>query len=734
MENKITIKGARVHNLKNIDVELPIDKLVVITGLSGSGKSSLAFDTIYAEGQRRYVESLSSYARQFLGVMGKPDVDSIKGLSPAVSIEQKSISHNPRSTVGTITEIYDYLRLLFARVGTPFCPLCGQEISSQDAQRITKKLLAEYENAEAEILAPLIRGKKGHYEKMFENLNKEGYVKVRVDGQVSEIVDYLGHDKKVLQRYAPHNIEVVIGSLKLESKNKSKLHRFIETSLNIAHGLVLVSIKDGKQLHNVGKSKVIEKIYSEHLACPDCDVSFDKLQPRMFSFNSPFGACPTCHGLGIIQKFDESLIIPDKTLTLAGGAIKPQGFAPHGFFGQTLEKLADKYGFNLNTPIEKMSRKHLDIILYGSDDKIDWRFDSSSSDTYWEWTGKWEGVVNRLERLYKKTSSESRRAEMEKFMMNKDCGACGGARLKQESLSVKIDNKNIFDLTEMPVKKLYQFNDNLKFDKNKTEIASPIIKEIKDRLQFLMDVGLDYLTLSRQGGTLSGGEAQRIRLATQIGSELRGVMYVLDEPSIGLHQRDNQKLIKTLKDMRDLGNSVIVVEHDEDTIMEADYVIDIGPGAGIHGGKVMAVGSPEEIKNNKKSLTGDYLSGRKTIPVPKKRRPARGWIKLKGASENNLKHVNVEFPVEVFTCVTGVSGSGKSTLVSNTLYPILAKRLNRAQIISGKYDEIENFGYIDKVIIHTVGEESDHDRYRPVSNRPHSSFQPRYLYWHLYPY
>jgi len=698
--NKIIIKGARVHNLKNIDVEIPRDQLVVITGLSGSGKSSLAFDTIYAEGQRRYVESLSSYARQFLGIMNKPDADSIKGLSPAISIEQKSISHNPRSTVGTITEVYDYLRLLYARIGVPHCPLCGSEIFSQDAESITKSLLKEFAGYNVKILSPLVRGKKGHYEELFVNLNRQGYAKVRVDNVLGEVSEYIGQGKKNLQRYAAHNIEVLVGSLTLENSKKSRLQNLVETALKLSDGLIMAVLeKPGKTYNTKKKSVEINKIYSQHLACTDCDLSFEKLQPRLFSFNTPFGACPTCHGLGFIQKFDKDLIIPDNSLSLADGAIKPKGFSNFGVFRQMLEKLADEYNFKTDVPVSKLSEETIELLMYGTDDKIDWRFDSSTTDTFWEWTGRWEGVIPRLERLYKNTDSESRRAEMEVYMIHKPCGACKGARLKEEALAVTVNEKNIDAVVNMTVKNLDSFLGAFKLAKTQYEIGHQIIKEIRDRLGFLIDVGLEYLTLARTGNSLSGGEGQRIRLATQVGSELKGVTYILDEPSIGLHQRDNQKLIATLKDMRDIGNSVIVVEHDEETINQADYVIDIGPGAGIHGGNIVSAGTPQQISADKKSLTGDYLSGRKQIEVPDKRRKPRGQMTLLGAKQNNLKNIDVSFPMEVFCCITGVSGSGKSTLVSDTLYPILAKKFYNARLIPGAHKDLTNYGYLDKVII-----------------------------------
>ncbi|MEK7139527.1 MAG: excinuclease ABC subunit UvrA, partial [Patescibacteria group bacterium] len=647
----------------------------------------------------RYVESLSSYARQFLGVMGKPDVDSIKGLSPAISIEQKSISHNPRSTVGTTTEVYDYLRLLFARVGIPHCPLCGQEIKPQDAESITKTLLKEFGGRKVHILAPVVRGKKGLYDKLFSDFNKQGYVGVRVDGQEGEVTDYLGEGKTALSRYAPHTIEVIIDRLIVSASIKSRLQGSIEAALKLANGLAGVTIQQPTTGKHGSKVATAERVYSQHLACPDCGVSFDELQPRLFSFNSPFGACPICHGLGFIQKFDLDLIIPDKGWTLSEGAIKPQGFSNHGFFIQMMARLGQLYGFDVETPIDRLTPTALDILLHGAPDKIDWRIDARHTDTYWEWTSKWEGVIPRLERLYKKTDSESRRQEMERYMIEQPCGACAGARLKEEALAVTVGGKNIYELGELPVRELAKFLNAVIWSKTEHDIAKQIIKEIGDRLTFMIDVGLDYLTLARRSGSLSGGEAQRIRLATQIGSELRGVMYVLDEPSIGLHQRDNTRLIKTLKDMRDLGNTVIVVEHDEETIRGADHVIDMGPGAGIHGGQVIAAGTPKQIMATKKSITGQYLSGKKYIPVPSGRRPARGFVSVTGASQNNLKGITVDFPMEVFCCVTGVSGSGKSTLVSDTLYPILAKKLHHAKNKPGQHASIENYGYLDKVII-----------------------------------
>ncbi len=700
-QDHIQVRGAREHNLKDIDVDLPINKLVVITGLSGSGKSTLAFDTIYAEGQRRYVESLSSYARQFLGIMGKPDLDSIKGLSPAISIEQKSISHNPRSTVGTITEIHDYLRLLYARIGVPHCPLCGKEITSQDAESITKSLLKIADGKKIQILAPIIRGKKGTYEQLFIDLNKQGYSTVRIDGTIGEVADYFGSDqKKKLSRYAAHTIEVVVANTTVKSSSKSRLQQAVETAMSLTDGVIVAVIPKTASSQTAGrKSQPEEKTFSKHLACPDCDISLPELQPRLFSFNSPFGACSVCHGLGVIQKFDPDLIIPDRDVTLYDGAIKPQGFGAHGFFLQMLQKLGAKYNFSIDQPVSELSKEAMDIILHGTDESMDWRIDSTTTDSYWEWSGKWEGVIPRMERLYKQTDSDSRRREMERYMIEQPCGACDGARLRPEALAVTINDHHIDQINQLAIGTAQEWLDALKLKKSQQEIAGQILKELHSRLGFLIDVGLDYLTLARKGGSLSGGEAQRIRLATQVGSELRGVMYVLDEPSIGLHQRDNQRLIQTLTGMRDLGNTVIVVEHDEETIHTADHVIDIGPGAGRHGGEVVAQGTPKQVMQSKKSLTGQYLSGKKQIVVPKKRRPARGTVTLHGASENNLKSITVDFPVEVLCCVTGVSGSGKSTLVSDTLYPALAKKLHRSKLRPGQHKKLENYGYFDKVII-----------------------------------
>lgn len=695
----ISIRGAREHNLKNINIDLPLNKLIVFSGLSGSGKSTLAFDTIYAEGQRRYVESLSSYARQFLGVMNKPDIDSIKGLSPAISIEQKSISHNPRSTVGTTTEIYDYLRLLFARVGIPHCPLCGKEIKPQDAESVSKTLLKEFAGRKVRILAPIIRGKKGNYEQLFADLNKQGYVSVRVDGVTGEVTDYLDEGKQRLSRYAPHNIAVVIDSITLNGDAKSRLQRSVETALQLANGLVLIATDKPAAEHHVKKDRTEERLYSRHLACPDCGISLEEMQPRLFSFNSPFGACPVCSGLGFIQKFDIDLIIPDRSVSLADGAIKPQGFSAHGFFLQMLSKLGKQFHFSIDVPVDDLSAEALGIIMHGSDQRIDWRIDSRTTDTYWEWSGKWEGVIPRLERLYKQTDSDSRRAEMERYMIEQACGACHEARLKEEALAVTVNGKNIHQVSDLSISQAQDFFTALPLAAGQKEVTEPILREIDSRLRFLIDVGLEYLTLARRSSSLSGGEGQRIRLATQVGSELRGVMYVLDEPSIGLHQRDNQRLIHTLTGLRDLGNTVIVVEHDAETILTADYVVDIGPGAGIHGGAIVAAGTPQQIMKSKASLTGQYLSGRKTIPVPARRRHPRGLITLSGVTEHNLKNITVEFPIEVFCCVTGVSGSGKSTLVSDTLYPILAKRFHHAKLGVGKHKKIENFGYLDKVII-----------------------------------
>ncbi len=679
----IQIRGAREHNLKNIDLNLPINDFVVITGVSGSGKSSLAFDTLYAEGQRRYVESLSAYARQFLGIMNKPDVDSIKGLSPAISIEQKSTSRNPRSTVGTVTEIYDYLRLLFARIGQPHCPQCGREISSQDVQSIFERINKEAAGKQIEILASLVRGRKGTYEKMFENLFKQGYSKVRADNK-----EYVLPAKIELAKYEKHEIEVVIDTFKVSPENISRLYDSLETAVDIAQeGIIMVKVNSQELLFNT------------RLACGPCGINFEELQPRMFSFNSPYGACVECHGLGGIQEFAEDLIIPNPELSIMEGGIAPWKKQMFGFAGQKIEALAKHYKFDPDLPINKLPRKILNIILHGSKERIDFEFKSKSSGAEYAWEGYFEGVIPQLERLYKQTESEDRRHDMARYMRMKECPLCHGQRLKPDSLAVKIDGFNIFEITELSIKDCFDFFEKLKLNEKKAQIAKQILKEIKSRLSFMINVGLDYLTLGRSAATLSGGEAQRIRLATQIGSELRGVLYILDEPSIGLHQRDNQKLIDTLKFLRDLGNTVIVVEHDKETMENSDYLVDIGPGAGVYGGKVVAAGTLAEVKKVKNSLTAQYLNGAKRIEVPKKRRSWSDYLEIFGAKANNLKQVRVKFPLHVFTCITGVSGSGKSTLINETLYKEIAKRLYKSKELSGEHEKLTNVGYIDKAII-----------------------------------
>lgn len=682
-KEQIEVRGAREHNLKNVDIDLPINAFTVITGLSGSGKSSLAFDTLYAEGQRRYVESLSAYARQFLGIMGKPDVDSIKGLSPAISIEQKSTSRNPRSTVGTVTEIYDYLRLLFARVGQPHCPQCGREISSQDVQSVFDAVWKKLHGKEVEIAASLIRGRKGQYEKLFENLFKQGYSRVRANG-----VMYTLPAKPDLGRYEQHTIDVVVDTVKLTDANRSRAFDALETAIDISQeGIVLVAA-GGEEL-----------LFNTRLACGSCGINFEEVQPRLFSFNSPFGACVTCHGLGEIQEFAEDLVIPNPKLSVLDGALAPWRTQLLGWRGQMLEAVAEHYGFDLHTPFEDLPKKIQQVLLRGADETIDFSLKSRSSKAEYSWEGNFEGVIPQLERLYKQTDSEDRRQDIARFMRSKACPACKGQRLKPESLAVTIGGFNIHEVTQLSTRDSLAFMDDLKLTGQKGEIARQIVKEIKDRLRFLVNVGLDYLNLSRSAGTLSGGEAQRIRLATQIGSELRGVLYILDEPSIGLHQRDNAKLIDTLKYLRDLGNTLIVVEHDQETMEAADHIVDMGPGAGVQGGHVTAQGTIADIKKNKKSLTGQYLAGHRRIEVPKKRRAWTEYLEIFGASENNLKQVRAKFPLRVLTCVTGVSGSGKSTLINETLYKELARRLYGAKELAGAHEKLTNVGFIDKALI-----------------------------------
>ena len=676
----IKIKGAREHNLKNINLELPRDKFIVITGLSGSGKSTLAFDTIYAEGQRRYVESLSAYARQFLGLMHKPDVDSIEGLSPAISIEQKTTSKNPRSTVGTITEIYDYLRLLYARVGTPYCPDHNVKIESQSPQKIAKKIGEEF-NGMVTILSPIIRQKKGTYEQLFKDLNKEGYTRVRVNRAI-----YRTDETIELDRYKKHDIEIVIDRLK--TSDKTRLAEACEAALNKSDGLLVIIDK-----------KENEKVYSAKMACPVCGMVFEELQPRMFSFNSPFGACEECHGLGIRMDFDPELIIPDWDLSIADGAIKLYRNAMDGWRIHFLGALAKHYDFSIFTSIKDITEDQYNALMYGSSGKIKFNMVTRNGDSQWSGHSKWEGLIPQSERLFKQTESEYRRRELEKFMRITPCPICNGKRLKQKVLSVKIGDKSIIDVTDMSIKQSIVFFKTLILSKKQEEIAWQILKEIKERLDFLDKVGLNYLTLSRGAGTLSGGEAQRIRLATQIGSNLMGVVYILDEPSIGLHQKDNKKLINTLHRLRDLGNTLIVVEHDEETIRHADHVVDMGPGAGLHGGKIVAQGTPEDIENHPTSLTGKYLSGEMEIDLPDERRSSDKFLHVYGCREHNLKDVDVHIPLGVLTLITGVSGSGKSSLIYDILYRGLMRGLHDSRQNPGDHDGIEFDENVDKVIV-----------------------------------
>ena len=680
--SKIVVKGARANNLKDISVEIPRDKLVVFTGLSGSGKSSLAFDTIYAEGQRRYIESLSSYARMFLGQMEKPDVDSIDGLSPAISIDQKTTSKNPRSTVGTVTEIYDYLRLLYARVGTPHCPKCGKPITSMSIDQMTDKVMSLPEGQKIQLLAPLARGKKGEYVQTFEKLKKDGFARVKVDGEVHSL------DEEIkLKKTIKHDIFAVVDRLVIKEGISRRLSESLETALKLAGGICHVDLMNGEEI-----------VLSSNLACPDCGISIAEITPRMFSFNNPFGACPNCSGLGFLHEFDVDLIIPDKTKSLEEGAITLSGFGnisnETGWNRYIFENLAKEYKFKLSTPFNKLSKEVQDVILYGSGDK---RF-------YYEYEGgsftsRYEGVINTARRRYESTDKESVKEMYQQFMKYHVCRECGGKKLKPESLAVTVNDINIYDLTDLSVVKLVDFFEKLKFKGSEQQIAAPIVKEIKARLNFLKNVGLGYLTLSRASGTLSGGESQRIRLATQIGSGLMGVLYILDEPSIGLHQRDNDKLLDALKKLRDLGNTLIVVEHDEETMKEADYIVDIGPGAGSTGGEVVFCGTPEEIMKCDKSLTGKYLSGKLSIPVPEKRKKGNGFsLSVKGAAEHKLKNVNADIPLGTLTCVTGVSGSGKSSLVNEIIYKASAKELNKTKTEPGKFREILGLENLDKVI------------------------------------
>lgn len=676
----ITIKGAREHNLKNITVTIPRDQFVVVTGLSGSGKSTLAFDTLYAEGQRRYVESLSSYARQFLGLMNKPDVDSIEGLSPAISIEQKSTSKNPRSTVGTVTEIYDYLRLLYARIGIPYCPEHNLPIIGQSPERIAERIEEEC-SGQVTILAPLIRKKKGTYQQLFKDLNKEGFARVRVNGEIHRTEDDI-----VLERYKMHDIDLVID--RLDISDHSRLVEACEQAVARSDGLLIVTCEDGT-----------EKLFSSKMACPECGITFEELQPRMFSFNSPFGACPECKGLGFRMDFEPDLIIPDKEKSIAEGAIATYRNFLDGYRSQFVGAVADHFGFSVNTPIKDLTEKQYNALMYGSTEKIAFHMSYKQGEGEWSHRGTWEGLLPQAERLYSQTNSEYRKRELEKFMRISPCGACKGKRLKEKILAVRVADKSIIDLTDLSISASIAFFNNLHLSEKEMEIARQVLKEVLARLTFLERVGLGYLTLSRSAGTLSGGEAQRIRLATQIGSNLMGVLYVLDEPSIGLHQRDNNRLIDTLRQLRDLGNTLIVVEHDEDTIRAADHVIDMGPGAGLNGGEIIAEGTPVEIEQNEKSLTGAYLSGRMKIDIPKSRRTSDRFISISGCSENNLKNITAKIPMGTLTLITGVSGSGKSTLIYDTLYPALQKTVYHSRVEAGKHTAVSSDDPIDKVIV-----------------------------------
>ena len=681
----IKIRGANENNLKNIDVDIPRNELVVLTGLSGSGKSSLAFDTIYAEGQRRYMESLSSYARQFLGQMEKPDVESIEGLSPAISIDQKSTNHNPRSTVGTVTEIYDYFRLLYARVGIPHCPKCGREIAKQSVDQMVDQIMALPERTKIQLLAPVVRGRKGTHAKLFERAKKSGYVRVRVDGNMYELSEEIALDKNV-----KHNIEIIVDRLVIKPGIEKRLTDSVENVLELAEGLLLVDVIDGEPMN-----------FSQSFSCPVCEISIDEIEPRSFSFNNPFGACPECFGLGYKMEFSEELMIPDPSLSINQGAIAVLGWQSctdkSSFTRAILDALCKEYHFDLDTPFEDYPKKIHDILIYGTDGKeVKVYYKGQRGEGIYPVA--FEGLIKNVERRYRETGSQTMKAEYETFMNITPCSACKGQRLKPGALAVTVGDKNISEVTTLSIERLQKFLDELQLTETQQLIGNQILKEIKARIRFLMDVGLDYLTLARATGTLSGGEAQRIRLATQIGSGLVGVAYILDEPSIGLHQRDNDKLLATLKHLRDLGNSLIVVEHDEDTMLAADYIVDIGPGAGEHGGQVVAVGNAQEIMKNPNSVTGAYLSGKIKIPVPTERKKPTGYLKVVGAQENNLKNIDVKFPLGVMTCVTGVSGSGKSSLVNQILYKRLARDLNRARTIPGKHKRIEGLEQVDKVI------------------------------------
>ena len=681
----IRIRGAGEHNLKNIDIDIPRDQLVVLTGLSGSGKSSLAFDTIYAEGQRRYMESLSSYARQFLGQMEKPEVESIEGLPPAISIDQKSTNRNPRSTVGTVTEIYDYLRLLYARIGIPHCPNCGREIMRQSVDQMVDTVMALPEGTKFMLLAPVVRGRKGQHEKVFDRAKKSGYARVMVDGSQYDLSEDIKLDKNI-----KHNIEIVVDRLIVRKGIEKRLTDSLENVLELTDGLAVVDVVDGDNIN-----------FSQSFSCPDCNISIDEIEPRSFSFNNPFGACPVCAGLGYKMEFDIDLMIPDRSLSITQGAIAVMGWQsctdPKSFTYATLKALSEAYHFDLNTPFEKYPDKVKDVLINGTGgDEIKVRYKGQRGEGVYDVA--FDGLIKNVERRYRETASDSMKAEYESFMRITPCSECEGKRLKKGALAVTVGDRNIYELTTYSINKTLDFFNDLKLTKQQELIGSRIIKEVKGRLSFLVQVGLDYLTLARATGSLSGGEAQRIRLATQIGSGLVGVAYILDEPSIGLHQRDNDKLLNALKDLRDLGNSLIVVEHDEDTMLAADYVVDIGPAAGSHGGEVICAGTAEDLMKDPDSITGQYLSGRKFIPVPAKRRKPKGWLKIRGAAENNLKDIDVDIPLGVFTCVTGVSGSGKSSLINEILYKALARKLNRAKTIAGKHKDITGVEKLDKVI------------------------------------
>jgi excinuclease ABC subunit A len=723
MQDKIIIKGAREHNLKNLTLEIPRNSLTVITGLSGSGKSTLAFDTLYAEGQRRYVESLSAYARQFLGVMNKPDVDSIEGLSPAISIEQKTTTRNPRSTVGTTTEIYDYLRLLYARIGIPHCPKCGNRISVQTTEQIANAILStagadvhfakqnasdierkalNAEGKNVQVISPVVRGKKGTYEKLFDEFRQKGYSRARVNGSVMEL------DKPIprLDKNKRHTIEVVVDKFTATGQNRQRLLEALKTGIRESgDGIVIVAIESssGSTARRLPGQATIERgkelLFSQKNSCPDCGISTGELQPRMFSFNSPYGACETCKGMGVKIEFDPDLVVPDKQKTLREGAVLPwKNTMMGGYYTQLIEALGKKLDFSLDTQWNALSKEARQALLYGTQDRIQYSIQSRSKEAKYEGWTKFEGVINNLDRLYKQTQSEARRLEMEKYMRELPCPSCKGRRLKPEVLAVKVGNKDIIEATELPVEYAYGFFSSLKLTQTEETIARPILREIMARLDFLLNVGVGYLSLSRITGTLSGGEAQRIRLATQIGANLMGVLYVLDEPSIGLHQRDNDKLISTLKTLRDLGNTMIVVEHDEETMRNADFMVDLGPGAGVHGGRIMAIGTPEEVEKTRDSLTGAYLRRELKIPVPKLRRQPARWFTLKGARENNLKKIDVKFPIGCLICITGVSGSGKSTLINETLYRALMKYFHQSKEEPGKFDRLDGAGALTDVI------------------------------------